>query len=90
MLSSAFALVISTIGSNLSQISTSLKGAFSSPILGLFVLGCFFTVTNRTGAVVGTICGFAFGLFISMGAYFVKPVDVATLVQALRRLGIEP
>jgi sodium-coupled monocarboxylate transporter 8/12 len=74
VLSSGFALVIATFGSNLTQISTSLKGAFNSPILGIFVLGYFFTVTSRAGAVVGTVCGFGFGLFISLGAYIVKPV----------------
>jgi SSS family transporter len=78
VLSSAFAMVIATFGSNLSQISTSLKGAFTSPILGLFILGWFFTVTNKMGAVCGTVCGFAFGVFISLGAYFTKPAYLNT------------
>ena len=68
------AFIISTVGGNLSQISTSLNGAFNSPIMGLFLLGMLFSVTTPRGVIVGTIVGFLAALWLSIGASIVKPV----------------
>ena len=73
-LSSTFALLIANFGSNLSQISTSLKGAFTAPVFGLFVLACFFSIIDKMGAFLGALAGFLFGIFISFGAYVTKPI----------------
>ena len=45
------------LGGNLTQISTSLNGAFNAPIIGLFLLGLIFKSTNELGAIVGTAFG---------------------------------
>ncbi|RMZ97979.1 sodium-coupled monocarboxylate transporter 1-like [Brachionus plicatilis] len=71
--STLFAFMISSFGSNLSQVSGSLNGALNSPILGLFVLGCMFKTSNSVGAACGCMIGFIFGLWISFGAYITKP-----------------
>ncbi|CAF0848078.1 unnamed protein product [Brachionus calyciflorus] len=73
ILSTLFSFIIASFGSNLAQISTSLNGAMISPILGLFVLGCLFKRSNSIGAISGCFIGFAFGLWISFGAFIVKP-----------------
>lgn len=56
------------------QISTSLNGAFNSPIMGLFLLGMLFSISTPRGVIAGTIAGFFAALWISMGAYITKPV----------------
>ncbi|RNA31745.1 sodium-coupled monocarboxylate transporter 2 [Brachionus plicatilis] len=73
ILSTLFSFIIAAFGTNLQQISTSLNGAMISPILGLFVLGCLFKNTNSWGALFGSFFGFSFGIWISFGAFIVKP-----------------
>ena len=53
--------------------ASSLNGAFNAPIMGLFVLGCFFKVTNAKGAIVGAGVGFLSALWISLGSYIANP-----------------
>ena len=69
-----FAFVISTFSGNILQIGNSLNGSFLAPIIGLFLLGAMFKITNTIGAVCGTIAGFAAGVWISIGAYIKKPL----------------
>lgn len=73
-LSTGLAFIISTLGGNLTQISAGLNGAFNAPMLGLFLLGLFFSLTNTKGVIGGTVIGFMASLWISIGAYVVKPV----------------
>jgi SSS family transporter len=74
IVSTGFAFLISSIGSNLNQISISLNGALNAPILGLFLLGMFFSMTNSVGVIMGAAAGLAAGLWLSIGAYVVKPI----------------
>lgn len=67
------AFIIASFGTNLAHISTSLNGAIVAPILGLFALGCLFPSTNSMGAIFGCLVGFLFGIWISFGAFIVKP-----------------
>lgn len=69
-----FSFVISRIGNNIFQVSLGLLGAFGTPIISLFALSYFFKRTNSVGAFVGTVCGFIFVLWISIGSYLVKPI----------------
>jgi sodium-coupled monocarboxylate transporter 8/12 len=64
---------ISSIGSNLVQIGASLNGAAVAPLIGLFVLGLFFKLTNSFGAIFGTVCGFIASCWIALGSFIVKP-----------------
>ena len=73
VISTALSFFISTIGGNLSQISSSLNGAFNAPIIGLFLLGLLFSITNKYGAIFGSIIGLFCSLWISLGAYVAKP-----------------
>ena len=73
LVATCLAFLVSTLGGNISQINYSLNGAFASPILGLFLLGMFFSVTTPRGATIGIIVGFFAALWISMGAYITKP-----------------
>lgn len=74
VIGTCLAFAISVIGGSLVQISTSLNGAFNSPIMGLFLLGMLFSMTTPRGVVVGTVVGFVASLWLSLGAYTVRPV----------------
>jgi sodium-coupled monocarboxylate transporter 8/12 len=73
IISTLFAFIISQLGGNLIQVSSGLNGSFNAPIIGLFLLGSCFSITNSKGAIAGTIIGFMVGLWISFGAYAFKP-----------------
>ena len=68
-----FAFTISTLGGNIFQISLGLLGAFGTPIIGVFVLSYFSRRASSIGALAGILSGFLFVLWISLGAYMVKP-----------------
>jgi SSS family transporter len=70
----ALAFAVSTVGGNLVQISTSLNGAFNSPIMGLFLLGMLFSVTTPRGVIAGTVAGFAAALWLSAATYVTSPI----------------
>jgi len=72
-LSTAIAFMLAAIKGNLIILSSSLQGAFSAPIMGVFVLGSLFEFTNSIGVIVGTVFGFLAGSWLSLGANFVKP-----------------
>lgn len=67
------AILISGLGGNLVQVSTTLNGSFNGPIIGLFILGCLFPFTNKYGASVGAVCGFIMGIWVSFGAFVMSP-----------------
>ena len=73
LISTSLSFVIAIVGGNLTQISLSLNGALNSPMIGLFLLGILFKFTNKYGAIVGSLCGLFTSLWISLGAYMVKP-----------------
>jgi sodium-coupled monocarboxylate transporter 8/12 len=77
---SILALFLANFGLNLIQLSTQLRGAFVAPILGLFLLGCFFSLTSKKGVITGAVVGFLFSLVICLGAYFEKPVYSGALL----------
>lgn len=58
---------------NITQAALSIFGMISGPILGVFTLGMLFPWANSLGAGVGLITGFAFVLWIGIGAIIVKP-----------------
>ncbi len=57
----------------MTQISSSLNGAIGSPLTGVFLLAGLIPFSNVYGAFFGMISGLAFGLFLSYGAFIVKP-----------------
>jgi solute carrier family 5 (sodium-coupled monocarboxylate transporter), member 8/12 len=72
--STGLSFIISTLGGNLVNISTSLNGAFNAPIVGSFLLASLFSFTNTKGTIAAIIAGFAASLWIAIGAYIVKPI----------------
>lgn len=73
VISTLLAFFISQMGGNLIQISSGLNGSFNAPITGLFLLGACFSMCNSKGAIAGTVAGFLVGLWITFGAFFLKP-----------------
>jgi SSS family transporter len=73
-LCTGLALVVSNLGGNLVQISSTLNGAFNAPVIGVFVLACVFPFTNSIGAIFGLVSGFSMALWLSFGAYLKQPL----------------
>ena len=73
VISTALSFLISTAGGNLIQISSSLNGALNAPIIGLFLMGILFKFTNKHGAIAGSIFGLITSLWVSLGAFVVRP-----------------
>ena len=69
----ADAFLISKLGSNLSQISSTINGALSAPLIGLFLIGVLVPFANKYGASIGTIIGFGIVVWINLGANINKP-----------------
>lgn len=65
--------LLSFSSSNLAFLSNSLNGAFNAPLLGLFLLSCFFSCTNKTGAICGTLIGFGMSAWLAVGSFFQPP-----------------
>lgn len=63
----ALTVVASQLGALL-QAALSLFGVLGGPILGLFCLGVFIPFSNSKGAIVGTICGLLFTIWIFTGS----------------------
>jgi SSS family transporter len=74
VLATSLAFVVSTLGGNLIQMNFTLNGSFNAPIIGVFILGSLVPFTNKHGAMLGLISGFAVGLWMSLGAYIYKPL----------------
>ena len=73
-LATGLAFLVSTIGGNLITMNFSLNGAFNAPIIGVFILGSCFPFSNKYGASVGLVAGFAMGLWLSIGSNIYKPL----------------
>lgn len=67
------AYVFSHVGGTILQMSIAFNGAANAPIVGMFMLGLFFPWANWIGALVGAVLGFAFPMWISIGASVTKP-----------------
>jgi sodium-coupled monocarboxylate transporter 8/12 len=65
--------ILFSFAGNLLQISSSLNGAISAPLTGVFLLAGFIPFSNAYGAFFGMISGLAFGFFLSYGAFVIKP-----------------
>ena len=64
------ALLVQEVKGPMSQISTSILGAMSSPLTGLFMMSIFIKMINKKGAIVGTLVGLGFALWLSVGYNF--------------------
>ncbi|KAL5006471.1 hypothetical protein ScPMuIL_015277 [Solemya velum] len=71
----AMAFVVERLGGTVLQISLTLNGAAGAPLVGIFILGVFFVSANWVGALVGGVFGFAFSMWLSIGAYVTRPLD---------------
>ena len=69
----SFAFMLASIKGNLIMLSSGIQSALAAPILAIFILGAFFTCTNKLGVIIGTIVGFLVGLWQSLGSNIVKP-----------------
>ncbi|XP_041373436.1 sodium-coupled monocarboxylate transporter 1-like [Gigantopelta aegis] len=69
------AFLVAQLGGTVLQASLTLNGAIGAPLVGIFILGAFFTSTNWIGTLVGGVCGLAFALWLSVGAYLTTPLD---------------
>ncbi|CAL1531976.1 unnamed protein product [Lymnaea stagnalis] len=74
ILASGVAIMVSTIGGTLTQISGSLLSAFAGPLTGLFFLGSFFPRVKASGAMVGGVIGVTFSFWLSTGITFNRSV----------------
>ncbi len=74
VISNILCYIISGSSINLAQLNNTLNGTFHAPLLGLFILSCFFSVTNRYGAIGGTLIALAVNTWLSLGALIINPV----------------
>lgn len=65
--------LISTLGSNLAQISGTINGSLQAPIIGIFFLSCMFPFNNIFGLYAGALSGFSIGCWLSLGSFLTKP-----------------
>lgn len=66
--------LISTLGTNLAQISGTINGSLQAPIIGIFFLSCLFPFTNIFGLYAGALSGFFIGCWLSLGSFLTKPM----------------
>uniref|UniRef100_H3AVC3 Solute carrier family 5 member 8 n=1 Tax=Latimeria chalumnae TaxID=7897 RepID=H3AVC3_LATCH len=72
---------------SLIQGALSLFGIIGGPLLGLFSLGILFPCANSTGGIVGLLSGFAFSLWVGIGAQVYPPLPERTLPLSLSIAG---
>ena len=72
-LCTSLALLFVNAPSNIIQISGMINGAFTAPIIGLFILSSIFSFANIYGACIGTIAGLCVSIWLSFGTYLAKP-----------------
>ncbi|RNA00038.1 sodium-coupled monocarboxylate transporter 1-like [Brachionus plicatilis] len=65
--------LISTLGTNLAQISGTINGSLQAPIIGIFFLSCLFPFNNIYGLFAGALSGFSIGCWLSLGSFLTKP-----------------
>ncbi|XP_033759613.1 uncharacterized protein LOC117341863 [Pecten maximus] len=66
------AFLISYVGGNLVQIASTLLAAFSGPLSGLFLLGCFVPFANAKGAILSTVLSIGLTAWIAAGQFLTK------------------
>ena len=66
--------IVALSGNNLVQLSASLNSIFNGPLVGLFVMSMFFSVSNKYGAIGGFGIGLCMTAWLSFGAFVVTPV----------------
>lgn len=69
----SMAFLARTLGGHVLQASLSFTGATMGPSLGMFLLGALFPFANAKGAAGGCILATAFCLWLSIGAFIVRP-----------------
>ena len=69
VVSAGLTYLLSFSPNNLAFLSNSLNGAFNAPLLGLFLLSCFFSCSNKVGAICGTLIGFGMSLWLAVGSF---------------------
>jgi solute carrier family 5 (sodium-coupled monocarboxylate transporter), member 8/12 len=79
-LSTLLAYAMMFIGDNLWQISTTLNGSLTAPILVMFLLGCFTSICDKYGAIIGSTLGAITTVTLSIGRYALKPRYVNTIL----------
>lgn len=73
--STGLCYILSLININLAQLNNSLLGTLNAPLIGLFIMSMFFSVSNRLGAIIGTSIGLVINLSLSIGAIVINPVS---------------
>ncbi|XP_069104824.1 sodium-coupled monocarboxylate transporter 1-like [Argopecten irradians] len=66
------AFLISYVGGNLVQITGTLLAAFSGPLSGLFLLGCFVPFANAKGAIMSTGISIGLTAWIAAGQFLTR------------------
>lgn len=66
-------MMLTRASSNIIQISGTINGALSGPIVGVFLLSSMFSFSNVYGASIGVTIGLMTGLWLSFGAFFINP-----------------
>lgn len=82
--------LISTLGSNLIQISGTINGSLQAPIIGIFFLSCLFPFNNIYGLFSGAISGFTIGCWLSLGSFVTKPSYPKLPVSTLSCSSMDP
>jgi Na+/proline symporter len=65
--------ILSLVKINLSQLNNGVLGSLNAPLIGLFLLSMFFSMTNKYGAFAGTLAGLSTMLWLSVGAILINP-----------------
>ena len=77
LVSIGIALLVQEVKGPMGQISTSILGAMSSPLTGLFMMAIFIRMINKKGAILGTLAGLSFALWLSIGYNFSPDIQQA-------------
>ena len=77
LVSIGIALLVQEVKGPTSQISTSILSAMSSPLTGLFMMSIFIRMINKKGAILGTLVGFIFALWLSIAYSFSTDIPQA-------------
>lgn len=73
LISIGLCFVFSSIRVNISQLNNAIVGTFNAPILGLFLLSMFFSVSNRLGVIIGTLAGLVTMIILTTGTIITNP-----------------
>ncbi|XP_069485974.1 sodium-coupled monocarboxylate transporter 1-like [Ambystoma mexicanum] len=82
----ATAGLASTLG-GLLQATTTIVGVITGPLLGIFMLGIFFTFANSKGAITGLMVGVSLTFWITIGAFIYPSLKSNTFPLSLSTEG---